>query len=274
MKPTLTIIGAGKVGSVLGRLFHIHGAMSVQDIFSRTAVSAESARAFIGAGTVVRKLDDVRSADAIMLSVPDDQIGPCCTALRAAGKIGPRSVVFHCSGALAADVLRQTAQDEVASLHPMRSFADPTAVAAGFAGTLCTLEGSPRAVALLDAALRQVDARPVAIRSEHKALYHAGAVFAANYLVTLMDAALQTLQAAGIEKELAMAMAQPLAQEAFDNVFRLGARDALTGPIARGDTATVARHEAALQNWDPVMADLYRQLAVATTRLAAQSSTK
>ncbi|HEY0061630.1 MAG TPA: DUF2520 domain-containing protein, partial [Telluria sp.] len=113
-----------------------------------------------------------------------------------------------------------------------------------------------------------IGARTVQIDAAAKTLYHAASVFASNYLVTVLDAALRAYQAAGIPEAVARELAAPLAEESMANVFRLGAGAALTGPIARGDFATVARQQAALDEWNGPSGELYRALAAATTGLA------
>jgi len=269
MKPTLNIIGAGKVGRVLAQQFFKHHVFTIQDVLNRSADSAQSACTFIGAGTTVSDISAMRPADIFLIAVPDDQIRSCSLLLQQHHLIQPSSIVFHCSGALGSDQLDM--KRGAASLHPMRSFADPAQVAAEFPGTICSLEGDDYAIRVLIHALRQIEAQVVSINLESKTLYHAAAVFASNYLVTLMDAALQTLEGAGIEPAMAAKMVEPLARESLQNVFRLGTRHALTGPIARGDQNTVARHEAALKNWNGKMASLYHKLAEATLAMKQRS---
>jgi predicted short-subunit dehydrogenase-like oxidoreductase (DUF2520 family) len=150
----------------------------------------------------------------------------------------------------------------------VRSFADPASVAADFAGTWCGVEGDADALALLSPAFEAIGARLVAIDAAAKTVYHAASVFASNYLVTVLDAALRAYAAAGVPPEVARELARPLASETLANVFRLGAPAALSGPVARGDMATVARQQAALQGWDKSTASLYAALVEATTALA------
>ncbi|MDL2356547.1 MAG: DUF2520 domain-containing protein [Pseudomonadota bacterium] len=271
MAATLNIIGAGQLGRVLGRLFAASGAFAVQDVLTRSMASAVDAVDFIGAGRAVGAQADMRRADAVMLAVGDDQIGPVCAALAAAGALDG-VLVFHCSGAQSSAALLAAARQGAltASVHPVRSFADPHAVAGEFAGTWCGVEGDARALALLAPALAAIGARAVAIDAAAKTVYHAASVFASNYLVTLLDTALRAYQAAGIPEAVARELARPLATETLANVFRLGPRAALSGPIARGDLATVARQQAALDGWDAQAGRLYRALAEATTALAAQ----
>jgi predicted short-subunit dehydrogenase-like oxidoreductase (DUF2520 family) len=269
MAPTLNIVGAGHVGRTLGRLFTEHGVFAVQDVLTRSHASALDAVAFIGAGRALAQVSELRPARVWMLAVGDDQIAPTCAALAAAGLLNG-ATVFHCSGARASGELQAArgAGAQVASIHPVRSFADPAAVAADFAGTWCGAEGDSDALALLSPAFEAVGARLVAIDAAAKTVYHAASVFASNYLVTVLDAALRAYAAAGVPPEVARELARPLASETLANVFRLGAPAALSGPIARGDLATVARQQAALQGWDGPTASLYQALVEATTALA------
>jgi predicted short-subunit dehydrogenase-like oxidoreductase (DUF2520 family) len=267
--PTLNIIGAGHVGRVLGRLFAASGSFVVQDVLTRSMPSALDAAGFIGAGRAVGRITDLRRADAYMLAVNDDQIAAVCAALAASGSLGG-ALVFHCSGAKSSAELAAAARGGAftASVHPIRSFADPAQVARDFAGTWCGVEGDARALERLDAALAAIGAQAVAIDAAAKTVYHAASVFASNYLVTVLDAALRAYQAAGIPEQVARELARPLASETLANVFRLGPEAALSGPIARGDLATVARQQAAVERWDAPTGQLYRALVDATSGLA------
>lgn len=305
MAHTLNLVGAGHVGRTLGHLFARSGAFVVQDVLTRSAETAEEAVAFIARGApsddatgdrgaagataargthgalvaracavrAVASVDAMRAADVVMLAVADDQIAPVAAALAAAGHGWLRgAVVFHCSGAKASDALQvlRDAGAFVASVHPIRSFADPGRVSADFAGTFCGIEGDPQALAVLTPAFEQIGARLVPIDASAKTVYHAASVFASNYLVTVMDAALRAYQAAGIPEPVARELAAPLATETLANVLRLGAPPALTGPIARGDLDTVARQREAVTAWDEPTGRLYAALAESTMDVATR----
>jgi predicted short-subunit dehydrogenase-like oxidoreductase (DUF2520 family) len=172
----------------------------------------------------------------------------------------------------------------VASIHPVRSFAQPEEVLASFAGTYCGMEGDAAALSVLAPAFERIGAVLVPIEARHKMLYHAAAVFASNYLVTVLDVALEAYGAAGIPREVALPMLAPLARNTLENVFgtvptiasktrahkdlNVGPETALSGPIARGDMQTVSKQYRALRAWDIETASLYRQLARRTERLA------
>lgn len=270
-EPTLSIIGAGRVASTLGRVLAAHAAVQIGNVLARHAASARATVDFIGAGTPVTAYTDLRAADVYLLAVPDDQIATCCAQLVASGVLCQGAVVFHCSGALEAEVLTTARQAgaAVASLHPVRSFADPAAVADDFAGTCCGIEGDRAATDLLRKMFEAAGARVIPIDAAHKTLYHAAAVFASNYVVTLIDVAMQVYGQAGVAPAVALEMIAPLLRESAENAFRLGPEAALTGPVARGDTGTVMRQQAALAAWHPAHADLYALLADATAALAA-----
>lgn len=273
MAPALNIIGAGHVGRVLGRLFAASGAFEVQDVLTRSQAGALDAVGFIGAGRALHALEDMRPAAVWMLAVGDDQIGPVCAQLAGRHALAG-AIVFHCSGARSSAQLAAATEAGAlaASVHPIRSFADPEQVARHFGGTFCGIEGDRAALALLVPALEAIGAQPVAIDAQAKTVYHAASVFASNYLVTVLDAALRAYQAAGVPEPVARALAQPLASESLANVFRLGAAAALSGPLARGDMDTVARQQAALSAWDGPTAALYAALVPPTADLARRKS--
>lgn len=265
----LNLVGAGHVGRVLGRLFAATGAFTVQDVLTRSPDSAREAAAFIGAGRACIESAQMRPARVWMLAVGDDAIAPACAALAGSQALAG-SIVFHCSGAKASSELAaaRAAGAFVASVHPVRSFADPEAVSSAFAGTWCGVEGDPEALAVLEPAFAAIGAQLVRIDPAAKTVYHAAAVFASNYLVTVLDAALRAYAAAGVPDSVARELARPLASEALANVFRLGPEAALSGPVARGDFATVARQQEAVTRWDADTGRLYEALVAPTAALA------
>jgi predicted short-subunit dehydrogenase-like oxidoreductase (DUF2520 family) len=267
---SFNIVGAGQVGRVLGQRFIHRGVFQLGQVMNRTLSGAQQAIAFIGAGTAVAEMNLLHPADITMLTVPDDQIEIICQRLAACGLFQTGSIVFHCSGAKSSSVLAAASQAgaSVASLHPVRSFADVTEIAASFKDTIFSVEGEAAALQILLPALQAIEARVVQIDAASKLLYHAGSVFASNYLVSLIETALQAYQAAGIPPDIAKAMAEPLARQTLDNVFRLGTAAALTGPIARGDLVTAARQQSVVADWDNQAGLLYQAFMGPTITLA------
>lgn len=276
LRKTLNIIGCGNVGKTLGHLWAAAGIFDIQDVLNRSLQSGAAAVEFMQAGKAVAAYDELRAADATMIAVPDDQIAACVEALARAGIVSRDNVVFHCSGALPSAVLRAAAAQGagVASIHPIRSFADPALAATAFAGTFCGIEGDEEAVRLLASCFSGIGARLVPVDADFKSVYHAAAVFASNYLVTLLDVALQAYTKAGIPDDVAMELIEPLVRGTVDNIFRLGTTDALTGPIARGDIATAVRQYRAVNAWDARHGMLYKQLAKLTADIARRRTAR
>jgi predicted short-subunit dehydrogenase-like oxidoreductase (DUF2520 family) len=264
----LNIIGCGRVGRTLGRLWAQSGAFAIGDAYDRSSGANHSAIVFIGAGRAVPRVADMQRADAWMLTPPDDEIAAACAEVAASGRLAKGVVVFHCSGALPSAVLTPAIDSGalVASVHPLKSFADPVSACQTFAGTACAMEGNAGALAVLEPAFQHIGATLQEIDADAKTLYHAASVIVCNYLPALMEAGLRCFEKAGYERSAALRMVEPLVRETLANVFRLGPVKALTGPIARGDDAVVARHLVALP--DPLIASIYRELGKITVQLA------
>ncbi len=296
-KPTLNLIGAGRVGQTLGRLWTQAGVFAVQDVLTRSPASARAACELMGAGTPTQSLGTMRPADVWLIATTDAHIAASAAALAAhavqapglptalrthqgglanaapaAPQVAPppSPTAFHCSGALGADQLAPLAALgwHTASAHPILSFATPQAACGQFVGTPCALEGDPAARALLQDAFSAIGAQCFEVRSQDKLLYHAAAVFATNFLPVLQSVAEDAWRATGVPAALLPHLRTSLLNNAVANITRLGPQDALTGPAARGDTEAIARQSAAVGAWDNQAGDAYRALSALALRLA------
>lgn len=191
----------------------------------------------------------------MLLCVPDEQIEA------AAALIAPGPLVGHCSGAT---TLAPLAPHEAFSLHPLMTV---TPEGARFAGAGAAIAGStPGAIALAAGIAVALGMRAVVIADEDRAAYHAAASIASNLLVTLEAAAERMALSAGADRELLL----PLVRATIENWATLGPRRALTGPIARGDEATVARQRGAVADRAPDLLPVFDALAEATRTLAGR----
>ncbi len=274
---TINLIGAGRVGKALGRAWHGSGAFCVQDVLTRSLASAEQALAFIGTGRAVTEMVQMRPADVWMLAVPDSEIAPTAAALaKALAKsphpAEPATLAFHCSGALASGELEPLHARgwQLASAHCLLSFANPELALQQLAGTPCALEGEPAAMSALQVAFEGLGARCFKLAAEHKLLYHAGAVFATNFLPVLQDLAQQLWRGSGMPADMAAQLNATLLHNAVDNLLALGPAGALTGPAARGDTALVQREGEAVAQWNATAGVAYGALSQLASKLAAR----
>jgi predicted short-subunit dehydrogenase-like oxidoreductase (DUF2520 family) len=209
---------------------------------SALRASGPHGRGYAGAG-----------ADVVLLCVPDAEIAAT------AATIAPGPLVGHCSGATGLEVL---VPHEAFALHPLMTV---THAGADFAGAGCAIAGSaPRTLDLARRLAGALGMTPFELADEDRTAYHAAASIAANFLVTLESAAARLAATAGVERELLV----PLVRAAVER-WAVEGDASLTGPIARGDEATVARHREAISERTPELLDLYDVLADATRAVAA-----
>ncbi|MDQ6744618.1 MAG: DUF2520 domain-containing protein [Actinomycetota bacterium] len=218
------------------------------------ALAAELTRTgFRVSGPLGRGADGER-ADAVLLCVPDAEIAA------AAASVVPGPLVGHCSGAGRLEALEP---HEAFSMHPLMTV---TVAGARFAGAGAAVAGSTdRALRYACALAEGLGMRAVRVADEDRALYHAAASVASNFLVTLEGAAERLAERAGVERSLLA----PLVRATVENWATHGAGRALTGPILRGDEATVATQRAAVDQRAPELLGLFDALSEATRELAA-----
>jgi len=196
-------------------------------------------------------------SEVVLLCVPDDEIA------NAASTLTPSKTQFvgHCSGAT---TLAPLAPHQAFSLHPLMTV--PEGGAAPFDGAGCAVAGATEtARGMAEALARALGMRPVTVADEDRAAYHAAASIAANFLVTLEGAAERLAATAGVDRQLLV----PLARAALENWAAKGAGPALTGPVARGDEATVARQRAAIEERAPDLLETFDALVAASRVLVA-----
>jgi predicted short-subunit dehydrogenase-like oxidoreductase (DUF2520 family) len=266
----INLIGAGRVGQTLGRLLTQDGHFQIQDVLTRSSDSARAAVAFIGAGRALTLPSAMRPADLWLLAVPDGQIAMAAQSLADSPVATPPALVCHCSGALCASELAplQAKGWQVASAHCLLSFAQPSLALSQFAGTPCALEGDVAAVAALRTLFTRLGAQCFDLAAADKLLYHAGAVFATNFLPVLQDLAEQLWQHAHMPPELAQQLRSRLLQNAVNNIVQLGPQGALTGPAARGDSALMSQQTQAVAHWQPLAGEAYAALSALAQQLA------
>ncbi len=256
----LSIVGAGRTGRTLGLLARRAG-YEIGAVVCRTAAHAREAAAFIGAG---RPGTQLRGSALTLLAVPDAQIPAVVRSL----KMPRGGIVAHTCASLGADALRPLRP--AGALHPLRSFADPSRAAGLFPGTACAVDGDPEATSVLEDFVRAIGGVPLRVRSDRKALYHAGAVFASNYIVAALHAALRLFDAAGVARRDAAPALLKLAEGTLANVRSVGIPEALTGPIERGDAETLSRHVQALTAHAPDLYGSYAALGGVTIDVAVE----
>lgn len=239
MAVTLHIVGCGRAGSSLARLWADHGTFSIGQVVNRRIERARAAVDFVGQGRAVARLEGIAADDWLMLAVPDGRLERVVAAL-AAGLDRSPGLAFHVSGAEPADVLRSL-DCPVASVHPVCPFSDPERALRTFAGSYALGEGDPAALDAVLPAFEAIGAETMRFEPVDKRRYHAATVAASNFLNVLDDLALGLAESAGLETDQALAVIVALQRAGLANIEQVGPRRALTGPIERGDRAVCER---------------------------------
>ncbi|HEX6117259.1 MAG TPA: DUF2520 domain-containing protein [Solirubrobacterales bacterium] len=241
----LAIVGDGRAGGALAR--------AARDAGIEVSVAGREGIAAAAEG-----------AGAALLCVPDDEIDAACGALL---EHGVPAFVGHVSGATPLNALAPASRAgaEVFSLHPLQTIPDPET---DLTGAPCAVGGSsPPGLEFATDLAQRIGMRPFPVDDAARTAYHAAASIASNFLVALEESAAELLAGAGVDD--ARELLAPLVLRTAANWSERGA-GALTGPIARGDEATVERHLAELRERAPELVPLYEALAERTRELAAE----
>lgn len=253
---TVGVVGAGRVGAVLGAALRAleHDVVAVSAV---SEASLERAAALLP-GVPVREVPDVvRSAQLVLLAVPDDALGDLVEGLAAVGAWQPGQLVIHTSGRYGTQILAPAAAAGAITLavHPAMTFTGTSLDLARLEGTGFAVTSSPTVEAIGQAIVMELGGEPFVLPDARRALYHAALAHSSNHLVVLVSQAAQALGAAGVEKP--GAVLGPLLRAALDGALRAsdvadssrppsaaepGAMTALTGPVVRGDVGTVREH--------------------------------
>ena len=248
MAKTLSIVGAGRLGRVLGKLLR-HRGWRISAVVTRSPSTARAAVRAIGDGTPFDKLTRrVLAADVVLISTPDAAITSVASELASMGREEWRDkVVLHTSGAL--DHRELTALERwgaaTGSLHPLQTFSPN--VKPQLEGVLFAIEGHGAALKAARRIARDLGGVPVRLRAGSKPAYHAAGSLASGHVLAFVEAAVQILMGEGFTRRQATGALLPLTRQTLDNYARLGPAAAWTGPVSRGDFGTVAKHLKALK---------------------------
>lgn len=268
----VVIIGAGRLGASLGRALARKGHF-IRALTCRRTKSAEESRAIIGQGKAMTNTGAAaRLGTVIFLCLPDEEIQRAALRLARSRVDWRGKTVFHTSGLFSSKVLEPLRKRGalIASFHPGQAFPSKKTPPSHFRRISFCLEGDKKAIALARGLVRQLGGRSLIIAGNAKPLYHAALSFASNFLVVLTDASARLIERAGLPRNRALRILYPLLEGTLRNVKNLDTIRALTGPLVRGDAATVGTHLDALKRL-PQYAEAYRNLSLIGLEIAKKS---
>jgi predicted short-subunit dehydrogenase-like oxidoreductase (DUF2520 family) len=261
------VISAGRVGAVLGAAL----ARAGHEIVAVSAVSRDSVRRVerLLPGVAIKPPPEVvADADFVLLSVPDDELRALVSGLASTDAWRPGQIAAHTSGAVGIGVLDPAAARGVLplALHPVMTFTGRPEDIDKLTGAAFGVTAPDELRPVAEALVVEIGAEPVWVPELARPLYHAALTVGANYLVTTVNDAVDLLARSGVEHPARLLA--PLLSAALDNALRLG-DGALTGPVSRGDVATVRSHLATLTQDAPETVAAYVAMARRTAERAA-----
>jgi len=270
------ILGSGRVGTAFGYLLKERG-YRILGVYNRHRETGLRALERIGEGTVYDRESlpaAVPVADLIIITTPDRAIKETAAL---AGSCSPRNDAYlmHMSGLLDSEILKISGwEGGVFSFHPLQAIAGFTEGVRLLPEALFTVEGDEKGEKFAGELARSLGLKYLVIKKEYKPLYHAAAVVASNYLVTLVDSSFRLLKKAGMDREEVKKGLLQLVKGTLQNLDQMTPAGALTGPIARGDLETIARHRQALADYAPEIGELYRLLGWYTAEMIGNEEIK
>jgi len=272
-KKEFCLIGCGRLGINLAVFLSQQGFIP-KAFSSKNLESAKKALEITGQGRVYENpVNAAKSCSLVFITTPDTIIEPVCKNIAQQNGFNKNSVVFHLSGALSSCVLKSAKQNgaNAGSIHPLQAFAPyEQGQESPFKGINISIEGDDKAVELGKEIVNALRANSFIIPTNAKTLYHASAVVASNYLVTLEHFALELLKKADQPEEKAYDILEPLIMGTLNNIKARGCINALTGPVARGDDEIVSRHLKDIDKKMPQFSKFYRMLGQYTLDIASQ----
>jgi predicted short-subunit dehydrogenase-like oxidoreductase (DUF2520 family) len=259
-------IGAGTVGTALAVRLKEKG-YPVIAVASRSKSSADRLAASVPgcvAHNAKQAVADV--AELVFITTPDGAIAQVAAELR----WHPGQSVVHCSGAdsLAPLEPARKAGAQVGGFHPLQTFASVAHAIQNLPGSTFALEAEGELLETLKQMATALEGNWIRLGAGDKVLYHAAAVLACNYLVTLVKLATDLWKAFGVSTPEAARALMPLLRGTLNNIENVGLPNCLTGPIARGDLGTIEKHIAALEKSAPAVLSTYRELGLQTIPVA------
>ena len=262
----LGFIGAGTVGTALSVRLSSKG-YPIAAVSSRSRTSAENlARAVDGCHVFNSNQGVADNAELIFVTTPDDAIASVVSQIQ----WHPGQSVVHCNGAASTDILQPAKEfgAQVGAFHPLQTFASAKQAIENIPGSTFAVEAEEPLLSTLKDMAAALDGHWVELKASDKVLYHAAAVIACNYMVTMVKLATDLWQTFAVPPHQATQALLPLLQGTINNIDAVGIPQCLTGPIARGDIGTIKKHLDALQEKAPSLLSTYRELGLQTIPIA------
>ena len=279
----LCVIGAGRVGTTVSYTLAEKELPNIKlkAISSRSMESLNRAKKILGskaAGVIFTRENSkaVSLANCILICTPDDVINSVCSEIfKDKSKDFKNYYAIHFSGSKSLEVLNsaRAAGAEIASIHPLKSFASIEEAIKSLPGTVFGITySSTESKKMAEFLVKSLGGEIIEVENNKKPLYHAAACVASNYLVTLINYAVLIHKKMGIKPEDSLKGLMGLVESTVSNIKKMGTEKSLTGPIARGDVGTIKEHVKSFNEFfSKEDSALYRMMGIETSKIAHQN---
>jgi predicted short-subunit dehydrogenase-like oxidoreductase (DUF2520 family) len=269
----ISFVGLGRIGGALALALAEKG-FEIENLITRHRENAAKISQKTNAKILSYDETALISSDVVFITTRDFEIE--AVAGKLAENLKNKPVIFHTSGSLSSEILRELKMDgcKTGSLHPLVSVSDAFLGKKNFKGAYFCVEGDAEAITTAKKIIEKLEGNFFSVKTEYKTLYHASAVTACGHLVALIDTAIEMLAGCGLEKSEAQKVLLPLVESTVENLKTQTPAEALTGTFARADVETFHRHLKTLQeNVSGEVLETYLQLGLRSAHLAQERNT-
>jgi predicted short-subunit dehydrogenase-like oxidoreductase (DUF2520 family) len=259
-------IGAGTVGTALAVLLSQKGYQFVGASRKNKIARNNTSRVISNFRILDSNQEVADNADFVFITTPDNAIAGVAAEVR----WHRGQSVVHCSGADSVAILEPAREKGalVGGFHPLQTFASVERAIENIPGSTFAIEAEEPLFTTLQDMAAALGGHWIKLKAGDKIAYHAAAVFACNYLVTLVKMATDLWQTFSVPPDQAIQALLPLIQGTLHNIETVGIPQCLTGPIARGDTGTIQKHLETLHDKAPSLLFAYKELGLQTIPIA------
>ncbi len=269
MVTRISIVGTGKVGSVLAVTLDRIPEYEVSYLYNRSKKKAEHLCKLLSNCVVVEDMKGVtRDVDVIFITVPDREIKHVYDEIYP--YLRTEQILIHCSGALGSDVFDRST--DVASIHPNFSFSSSYPPAPLPSGIYFGIEGKGKGLSFAERLVKALNGSAIHIYVKEKPLYHLSAVIAANFTLAMLDISRYIYEKIGINEETWKKVSLPMVRSVLKNIENSSIEDAITGPIARNEQDVIEKEGKALKRIDPELYDIYEKVNELLQKIATRKT--
>ena len=260
-KFAIGIVGAGKVGAILGAAYKNCG-HEITAIYTASETNIERNEILLPNVPILSIEEVVRKSEIVFFTIPDDELAPTITGLAKLGVFKQGQILIHTSGRHTLEVFENMPNIIGMSIHPIMTFTGTSLDLPKLKNTYYAVNASKLMLPIAQALVMELEGSPITVSDENRSLYHAGLSHGANHLSLIVNQSMEMLEKAGVENP--ESIVKPLFEAALERSL-MQKYKSISGPVPRGDTQTIQKHLETISQILPEIEELYKLLTEQTT---------